>query len=142
MVRCESAPGPVQAAALVTTPPTQCTVKPSVSARATAGPSRINTAATLTAAGTFSFFSIAASRNKLPPVTREPLPRQSYVDRRIQTQLLDGDAPRSDRRGRQSRGVEDQRETSRRRRHREWHSRQGQRPITHVHCRGATEGNA
>src|SRR5437773_6618000 len=96
-----------------------------------------NAAAALTTARIFRFSCIAAS-------CIERVPRTPVLcrDRRIPTQLLDGDAPRSDRRSRQRRRTEDQPKTLCRCRDREGHSWQGQRPVTHVYCGGASEGGA
>lgn len=78
----------------------------------------------------------------LPLSTSRPISRGHWEGTVVQAALLDGDAPRSNPRGRQRRRVEDQRETLRRGRHREEHSRQGQGPVAHVHCGGAAEGDA
>src|SRR5437773_10804199 len=72
IVRCESASSPAQAAALVTTTPTQCTVMPSVSASATAGPRRINAAVALTAARIFRFALTVASQGNVGGATLAP----------------------------------------------------------------------
>src|SRR3989449_56863 len=79
-----------------------------------------------------------AARPRAPTVTRRPWPRVTSV----RTALLDGDAPRSDRCGRQRRRAEDQPETPRGGRDREGHGRQGQVSVAHVHCGGAAQGGA
>src|SRR6266480_6618201 len=54
--------------------------------------------------------------------------------------LLHGNAPRTNRRGRQCHRVEDQSKTPGRDRNREGHSRQRQGPVAHVYRGGAAEG--
>src|SRR5439155_21286115 len=68
--------------------------------------------------------------------------RQDLNLQPLGTELLHGNAPRSNRRGRQRCRVEDQRQTPSRRRDCEGHSRQAQGSVAHVYRGGAIEGGA